>query len=86
MNVQDVIVNKCKDGQSKWEALKIIDDVEKAAEFFCVYYEKCIGGSDTPVYYSTGYKYQQLNLRKLFAKNAYEIYMGNDTLGIKAGQ
>ena len=69
-----------------WDEFKKLTDVEQAAEAFCVYYEKCTGGKDATVWYKPGSLYQDLNKRKKFAQNAYEIYAnGNDSIGIKDG-
>ncbi len=55
---------------NRWEELKKLTDVEKAAELFAVYDERCTGGADEPVWYKTGSKYQNLTERKSFAQNA----------------
>lgn len=69
----------------RWEELKVMTNIEQAAELFCVYYEACPGGSDPTVWYLPGTNYQGLAARKQCAKNAYDIYMGDDSKGIKDG-
>lgn len=68
-----------------WEELKGLTDLKKAAELFCVYYERCVHGQDATVWYKPGDLYQDLNKRKQFAQNAYDIYMGDDSKGLKDG-
>ncbi len=69
--------------ENLWAELKALTNIEQAAELFAVYYEACIGGSDPTQWYSPGTNYQELNLRKHYAQNAYDIYMGDDSRGIK---
>lgn len=69
--------------EDRWEELRNLTDVEKAAELFAVYFERCTGGGDTPVWYRTGELYQELVERKKWAQNAYDIYMGDDSKGVK---
>lgn len=66
----------------KFEELKGLTDVKKAAEFWCVYYEGAVGGSDPAVWYNAGKNYQSLNARKRYAQNALDIYNGANK-GIK---
>lgn len=70
---------------AQWEELKGLTDLKKAAELFCVYYERCVNGQDAAVWYKPGELYQDLNKRKQFAQNAYDIYMGDDSKGLKDG-
>ena len=70
---------------AQWEELKGLTDLKKAAELFCVYYERCVNGQDATVWYKPGALYQDLNKRKQFAQNAYDIYMGDDSKGLKDG-
>lgn len=79
-------IYECESGQMSvdlWEELKTADNVEKAAELFCVYFERGVGGEDEPQWYKTGNKYQELIERKQWSHNAYDIYMGDDTKGVK---
>ena len=66
-----------------YEAMKVLTNIDQATEFFIVYYEGCVGGSDPTQYYKVGTNYQETNNRKRFAHNAYNIYMGNNSIGIK---
>ena len=66
-----------------YEAMKVLTNIDQATEFFMVYYEGCVGGSDPTQYYKVGTNYQETNNRKRFAHNAYNIYMGNNSIGIK---
>lgn len=69
--------------EALWAELKALTNIEQAAELFAVYYEGCIGGSDPTQWYNPGTNYQELDLRKRYAQNAYDIYMGDDSIGIK---
>lgn len=70
-----------RDGLSdaQWSELQGLTNIEKAAELFCVHYEACVGGTDEPVWYKTGHKYQGLIKRKSNALKAYDVYMGTTT-------
>lgn len=69
--------------EDKWSELKGLTKIDQAAELFMVYYEGCVGGSDPTTYYLPGKNYQETKNRKQFAQNAYDIYMGDDSIGIK---
>ena len=89
-SINNIYSDMYSGGSTKyWNDLKGLTNEEQAAEAFCVYYERCVGGHDSATYYTTGYaqnhKFQELDERKQFARNALAIYMGNDLLGIKAG-
>ena len=51
-------------------------------EYWCIYYEGATGGSDTPEFYTSSFKYQELEERKRFAQNVLDIYNGANK-GIK---
>ena len=63
----------------RWDELKTMVNVERAAELFCVFYEAPVGGTDAPTWYGKGNLYQGLVRRKEYAKQALDIYLGNDT-------
>lgn len=69
--------------EALWAELKALTNIEQATELFAVYYEGCVGGSDPTQWYDPGTNYQELNNRKRYAQNAYDIYMGDDSKGIK---
>ena len=62
--------------------LKTISNVRQAVEYWCIYYEGATGGSDTPEFYTSSFKYQELEERKRFAQNVLDIYNGANK-GIK---
>ena len=83
-----------KDPEGLWEELKSVKSEVKAGEFWCVYYEGCVGGDTSKGSSGTrwydwpsqpiGSIYQQLTWRENFSKNALKIYNGDKELDMKA--
>lgn len=71
-----------------WEQYKTLDDVEGAAEAFCVFFEGCTSSSGETVksaimqaYWGTDYyrhTYQELSIRRNTSAKIYELYTGKD--------
>lgn len=63
------------------DEMKVQTDVDYAADYYCVYFEGCIGRSSTPsidgISVINGCWYQGLTKRKALARMYYERYAGN---------